>query len=157
MFYRTARILFVWSVLTAVVAACALAADAPPESNPPKAPAKQASPAAVPQPAPAGGVVVFKDPVTGAIRQPDASEIGELVGASAPTSRALIAVPTAIEIQGAGGVPGFLLGPDSHSYMVVTKTSDGKLAAECVTGHKAAEARVAAHPAPAPKEAPDVQ
>jgi hypothetical protein len=53
-------------------------------------------------------------------------------------------------IQGPGGAVGAMLGEDSLTYMVVTAAPDGKLAMDCVTGDKAAAARVAG---PAPKAA----
>ena len=39
-----------------------------------------------------------------------------------------------IMFHGPGGSVGVRLGDDSLSYMVVTKTPDGKLAEDCVTG-----------------------
>jgi len=97
---------------------------------------------------PAGGVVVFIDPATGKIRQPDASEIGGLVPPAGPAPKAL--APALI--QGPGGAVGVRLGEDSLAYMVVTAAPDGKLATDCVTGDKAAAARVTAGPAAKAKE-----
>jgi hypothetical protein len=92
-----------------------------------------------------GGLVAFKDPVTGQIRQPEASEIGELVGtpaANAPLRRSAVA-PAAVAapetVAGAASGVGVKLGDDNMSFMMVTKTPDGKLSEECVTGKKAAE------------------
>jgi hypothetical protein len=100
-----------------------------------------------------GGVVVFIDPATGQIRQPDASEIGGLIpstGSVAPKA------PEPALIQGPGGAVGARLGEDSLTYMVVTTAPDGQLAMDCVTGDKAAAARVTAptvtSPAPKAKE-----
>lgn len=93
------------------------------------------------QTAAAGGVVVFIDPETGKMRQPDAAEIGALTGASTKSARATIqstAEPT--PIQGPGSTLLVKLGDDSLNYMVVTKTPDGKLAENCVTGDQAAAA-----------------
>jgi len=131
--------------------ATAFAADQPPgpqdSKNAVQASGKESAPkTAVPQKAaPAGGVVVFIDPATGKIRQPDASEIGGLV--PAPGSVAPKA-PEPTMIQGPGGAVGAMLGEDALTYMVVTAAPDGKLAMDCVTGDQAAAARVAAGPAP---------
>ena len=94
------------------------------------------------QAAPAPGMVVFVDPATGKIRQPDAEEIGALTGAAnnATTSVQSVAPTGPTTFTGPGGSVGMKLGDDSLSYMVVTKTPDGKLAEECVTGDKAASA-----------------
>jgi hypothetical protein len=96
------------------------------------------------------GVVVFIDPATGQIRQPDASEIGGLVMPAGPAPKA----PVPALIQGPGGAVGARLGEDSLTYMVVTAAPDGKLAMDCVTGEKAAAARVTASPATKAKETP---
>lgn len=96
-----------------------------------------------------GGLVAFKDPVTGQLRQPDASEIGELVGTVPLTTllrraatMATVEAPTMI--PGPGGSIGVKLSDDTLTYMVVTKTPDGQLATECVDGKKAAVAKVVA-------------
>ena len=84
------------------------------------------------------GAVVFIDPATGQIRQPTPAEIGSL----ADQARSTAGTPSApVTIQGPGGAVGVKLGEDSLSYTVVTKTPDGKLATECVTGSKQAETR----------------
>jgi hypothetical protein len=152
-------------------AAYAVAADQPPAAQgsqdavpaPGKEPARKPA-AAVPPPAapedprqtaPAGGVVVFIDPATGKIRQPDASEIGGLapslpMGSSVVSKAPEAALPALI--QGPGGAVGARLGEDSLTYMVVTTTPAGQLAMDCVTGGTAAAARVTAGPAPPAKE-----
>ena len=149
---RQTRIIFAVALLAAAV--CAVEADA---QQPPKAQANAAqaasvkelaktSPQAAPeQPAAAGGLVVFIDPDTGKIRQPDAAEIGTLSGTPAPANAGGANAPMArqpvtrpVEFRGVGNIRGIKLGEDSLSYMVVTKTPDGKLAEACVTGDKAA-------------------
>lgn len=148
MFSRTASILFVISAFC-TVAAYALPADQPPASKDSKtaAPAQESAkqPAQPQQKAP--GVVVFIDPATGKIRQPDASEIG---GLAAPGS-VPIRTPDAPLLQGPGGAVGVKLGEDSLTYMVVTRSPDGKLDMDCVTGDKAANARVTPKPEVSPK------
>jgi hypothetical protein len=86
-------------------------------------------------PATGGGVVVFKDPVTGKIRQPDASEIGELLG-PAPL---FVTQGDLQQLKGPGNAVGMMLDSSFHSYSVVTKGPDGKLVMGCVTGAKKAE------------------
>jgi hypothetical protein len=100
------------------------------------------------QAAPANGVVVFVDPATGQIRQPDPSEIGALVTPTNPAPKA----PEPGLMQGPGGAVGAKLGPDAMTYMVVTTSPDGKLALDCVDGEKAANAKVTAPPAAKAKE-----
>jgi hypothetical protein len=112
-----------------------------------KAPAVKATTQAAPQQAaPAAGMVVFVDPVTGQIRQPDAAEIGTLTGAGNGNARTTLQSTPAsaqpIMINGPGGGIGVRLGEDSLSYMVVTRTPEGKLVEDCVTGEKAASAVV---------------
>jgi hypothetical protein len=104
--------------------------------------AKTPSQAAPQQGAAPGGLVVFIDPDTGKIRQPDAAEIGALTGAGAGprTFQSNVAPAAPTMISGPGGAVGVKLGDDSLSYTVLTKTPDGKLAEECVTGDKSAAA-----------------
>lgn len=148
MFGQTAQIILVILVLSAASAALA--------QEPAKKPAQEAPQLATP----AGGVVVFIDPATGKIRQPDASEIGGLttpagpVGSRTPATISQGQDPAAPRtpatlLQGPGGAVGIKLGEDSLTYMVVTKAPDGQLAMDCVTGDKAAAARVTpgTHPA----------
>jgi hypothetical protein len=114
-----------------------------PANKPPAVPANPR------QAAPAGGVVVFIDPATGKIRQPDASEIGGLAPSPSLGSVVSKAPEPALPapIQGPGGAVGARLGEDSLTYMVVTTTPGGQLAMDCVTGGKAAAAQVTAGPA----------
>ncbi len=107
-----------------------------------------------------GGVVVFIDPVTGQIRQPDAAEIGSLTGTSAASSGQQAAAPQDAAPQtiiGPGNAVGIVLDESTLSYMVVSKTLDGKLDMDCVTGDKAANKRVQGAQTPVKKEALDVK
>ncbi len=89
--------------------------------------------------APEGGVVVFKDPATGKIRQPEASEIGTLVNQPAASAqRKAIPATASAPFTTKSGAVGVKLGADSMSYVVVTKSADGKMTQACVTGDKAA-------------------
>lgn len=120
--------------------------------EPPPPPATKAAPATGPKAAPApaapasratGGLVVFVDPVTGKIRQPDAAEIGALTapppGAAAPPAEA------PLEMRfGPGGAVGLVLDSRYESFVVVTKQPDGTLATSCVTGGRKADEAVAA-------------
>jgi hypothetical protein len=93
--------------------------------------------------APAGkGLVVFIDPVTGKIRQPEAAEIGGLVPPPAAVAPP-VESPLVMKI-GPGGAVGVVLDSRFESYMVVTKTPDGKLAMDCVAGRKKADEAVSA-------------
>jgi hypothetical protein len=88
--------------------------------------------------APGGGVVVFIDPTTRKVRQPDAAEIGRLL--PPPAAKALVSPPLTTK-TGPGGAVGVVLDSSFDSFMVVTKKPDGTLAMDCVTGdEKAAEA-----------------
>jgi hypothetical protein len=106
----------------------------------------------------AGGLVVFIDPVTGKIRQPDAAEIGRLVS---PEGVKLEPKKPLVTKQGPGGAVGVVLDSSYESYMVVTRQPDGRLAMECVTGEKAAQDAVTngakSSKKPEAKEAPDVR
>ena len=51
--------------------------------------------------------------------------------------------PAVTTIQGPGGAVGMVLGPESLSYSIATRTPDGKIALDCVTGDQAAERIVA--------------
>ena len=85
-----------------------------------------------------GGVVVFIDPATGKVRQPDAAEIGRLL--RPPVAKAVVR-PALTTKTGPGGAVGVVLDESFDSYTVVTKQPDGTLAMDCVTGDKkAAEA-----------------
>jgi hypothetical protein len=155
MFSHTFRIISALLVLSSVAAVYAVAADQPPASKDSKnavqaEPAKEPDKKPVPAQASPAGVVVFIDPATGKIRQPDASEIG---GLTAPAGSVMPKAPEPPTlIQGPGGAVGARLGEDSLTYMVVTKVPDGKLAMDCVTGDKAATARVTSGQASPAKE-----
>jgi hypothetical protein len=144
------RFLLTLSILAAA-AVCVVAAEQPPvpqESGGNRTGGKTAG-ATKESAGATSGVVVFIDPATGKIRQPDASEIGGLVqstGSVAPKA------PEPALIQGPGGAVGARLSEDALTYMVVTTAPDGKLAMDCVNGDKAAATRVAASPAPKAKE-----
>jgi hypothetical protein len=91
---------------------------------------KKAPPQAEAQPpSAAGGVVVFIDPVTKQIRQPDAAEIGALL----PKARPVPAAPLVTKSLPGGGVE-IVLDSSFDSYAVATKTPDGQLVMDCVTG-----------------------
>jgi hypothetical protein len=139
--------------LFALMAVIAVAADQPPTSqdskkSTPSANKDSANKDSAAKPAPGttqpGGMVVFIDPATGQIRQPDPSEIGTLVTLTNPPPKA----PEPALIQGPGNAVGARLGGDAMTYVVVTTTPDGKLDMDCVTGEKAAAARVAAPAVP---------
>ncbi len=94
---------------------------------------------------PQKGLVVFVDPVTGKIRQPDAAEIGALTAPPRGTETARPAPEPPLEMKyGPGGAVGVVLDSRYESFMVVTKAPDGKLAMDCVTGGRNADAAVAA-------------
>ena len=97
--------------------------------------------AAPAKPAPAAsGVVVFKDPVTGQIRQPEAAEIRQLLQ-QAPVGKAAPMQTEAVRhLSGPRGEVGMTLPESSMISVVVTKGADGKLATECVGGGQAAAA-----------------
>ena len=142
------------TLLAAAVCAVQASAQQPAkvQANPAQAPSSKApavrstTQAAPQQAAPAAGMVVFVDPVTGKIRQPDAAEIGDLTGAGSSNARtgvqSIVAPTQPTMISGPGGAVGVRLGDDSLSYTVVTRTPDGKLVEDCVTGEKAASALV---------------
>ena len=95
-----------------------------------------------------GGAVVVVDPVTHQIREATPEEIGALSSAAQGTrnaagaARASETANTSNAVQGAGGAVGVTLGPEFDTYVVVTKTPDGKLKTEEVTGAKTAQERV---------------
>ncbi|MCM3875352.1 MAG: hypothetical protein NEA02_02920 [Thermoanaerobaculia bacterium] len=138
--------------LSTVGASFALA-EQPPPADAKTAPAAEKMSAApreksgAPGAPAAGGLVVFIDPVTGKIRQPDAAEIGSLVsppGAVTPPVEEPLVMKT-----GPGGAVGLLLDSRFESFMVVTKKPDGTLAMACVEGKKKADDAVAASATPA--------
>ena len=129
----------------AVVIPLALGASLAPAEQAPEAGKKAASPRQE-QKAPAGkGLVVFIDPVTGQIRQPDAAEIGSLVSPRLAPGAIVPLVEKPLETRfGPGGAVGVVLDERFESFMVVTKAPDGKLTIGCVEGRKKADAAVAA-------------
>jgi hypothetical protein len=142
---RTVTITLAMLVLAA--AAGATDADQPPAPPDSKA-ATQAAPgpenkALQASPAPranAAGVMVFIDPATGKMVQPTEAEIGRL--ARSPQEGPKAKAPL-VTIQGPGGAVGIVLTPESFSYSVATRTPDGKIALDCVTGDQAAQRIVA--------------
>ena len=144
MFSPRYRPLLALSIFCAA-AFCAFAADPPQDSSYPakdqsgKARATASKGVAKSAPNAKPGVVVFIDPATGQIRQPSASEIGDLSPSPTPVAPK---APEPSLMQGPGGSVGAKLGADSLTYMVVTTAPDGKLAMDCVTGSKAADAQV---------------
>lgn len=98
-----------------------------------------ASSSVTPQPAGEAdaGLVVFIDPVTGQIRQPDAAEIGTL---SPPNTRKAGETKPAQPFPMKGGGVGMALDPSFDSSVVVTKTAGGKMKTDCVVGQDAAAA-----------------
>jgi hypothetical protein len=155
MLNRTARITFAMLVLAAATgAARATEADQPPAPKDPKS-AAQAAPVREPEklalravPAPganAAGAMVFIDPATGKIVQPTDAQVGALTLAPPPQAgpKAKAPVTPAIMIQGPGGAVGMVLTPESFNYSIATRTADGKIAMDCVTGGQAAD-RIAA-------------
>lgn len=119
----------------------ALAEDPPPAEK--VAPAARQAPAS-PAP-PAKGLVVFVDPVTGKIRQPDAAEIGALTAPRPGTAAAAPAAEAPLLMKyGPGGAVGVVLDSRYESFMVATKAPDGKLAMNCVEGARKANEAVAA-------------
>ncbi len=102
-----------------------------------------------------GGVMIFKDPVTGKFRAPEPGEVEALTSTAkksiqsvAPADQKPFKSPTGAGIA-------VKLGAESRSYMVVTRTADGKLKETCVTGDKAATAVLSGNQAPAAKGALD--
>ena len=141
---------------SAVVQPATAYAPAPASVLAPKPqPVKTKAPMAAQNPG-AAGVMAFKDPVTGKLRQPDASEIGALARPS--SDQAVSTTATApVQFRTRGGFVGVKLGPEHMSYMVVTKTPDGKLKEDCVMGKTAAEETVAGAQTHTAKGALDVK
>ena len=88
------------------------------------------------------------DSTTGQLRQADATDIGGLAPQPVLQRRAFtLAAPVEPQVTtfaAPGGATGAVLGDDQMTFMVVTKTPDGKLSTDCVDGKKAAEAKVRA-------------
>jgi hypothetical protein len=137
------------ALAVATGAAHATEADQPPapedsksaaQAVPGREPQDQAPPATPAPGANAAGVMVFIDPVTGRIVQPTEAQMGRLARSpqAGPKSKAPV-----ITIQGPAGAVGIVLGPESLSYSIATRTADGKIAMDCVTGDQAANRLVA--------------
>ena len=90
--------------------------------------------------APASGMMVGIDPVTKKIRPLEIDEIKALNGSRNPA--VTTGVQTTRTIQGPGNSVGIVLDDTSMVFMVATKTADGKLQSDCVTGDKNAKAQV---------------
>ena len=90
------------------------------------------TPAASTAPAPvgAGGLMVFIDPATGKIIQPDAAQVNDLVGRLPQSKTPFVPKPFASAVPG-GGV-GVLLDESFHSYMVVTRRPDASMVMDCL-------------------------
>ena len=119
--------------------ASAQSAAAPPKASPAPKTDTASKPAAKPQ---APGMVAFKDPVTGQIRQPDASEIGDLFPTGPAPSNLQVGTPEVRQMSNGGKA--IRLDDSFMTSLVVTKTADGKLSMECVEGAQNAATHVAA-------------
>jgi len=84
--------------------------------------------------------MVFIDPATGKIVQPTEAQLGSLATSPQAGLKAKAAVVT---IQGPGGAVGIVLTPETFSYSVATRTAEGKIFVDCVTGGQAADRIVA--------------
>ncbi len=146
-------------IAAALCASSAFAADAPRPSGtkdacPAQDPVVKAEEPAAPA---AAGLVVFRDPATGQVRQPSAAEIRSILPPEKPQAPRTLVTKT-----GPNGAVGIVLDSSFDSYLVVTKKPDGKLAMDCVTGERKAEQAIAGAPVPAKgtearKEPLDVQ
>jgi hypothetical protein len=88
--------------------------------------------------------MVFIDPATGKMIQPTDAQIGSLATSPQPSPQAGPKPKAPVTaIQGPGGAVGMMLGPESLSYSIATRTADGKIALDCVTGNQAADRIVA--------------
>lgn len=148
-----ARRVLAFLVSSSFASSLLFAQDAPPADKKTAAPPGAAA-------APAKGLVVFIDPVTGKIRQPDPSEIGALTAPPAGAAAPVVEPPLLMK-TGAGGAVGVVLDSRFETFMVVTKKPDGTLAMGCVEGKKKADEAVArgatAGGKPDGKEAPHVR
>ena len=161
MLNRTARItLSILALAAATGAVHATEADQAPAPKDAKSEAQPApgqepenkAPQAAPSPgANAAGVMVFIDPATGRIVKPTEAQMGRL--APSPERAGPKAKAPVVTIQGPGGAVGMMLGPESLSYSIATRTADGKIALDCVTGDQAAE-RIVAGESGSTKETP---
>lgn len=121
------------------VASAQLASPPADDKTPSGAPNSKPSATAARVPANAGGMLIFIDPATGKIRQPDAADVNELLLANPQSQTPFVARPFVSSVPG-GGV-GVALDDSFQSYMVVTKKADGTLLMDCLPdGRKAADA-----------------
>jgi hypothetical protein len=103
------------------------------------------------------GAMVFIDPATGQIRQPEAGDVAALAPQTTAVQRSASAV-----FQTAGGAVGVKLGDDFLNYVTVQKAADGTLVISETSGAKAAETKAenskstqgATPPKPAPSSKP---
>ncbi len=146
-----ARRTLVVVILGVLGAPFAPAQQAPPPSQAKEAPEAGKKMAPRPGARAAGGLVVFIDPVTGKIREPDAAEIGSIVS---PPSAVTPPVEEPLVMKvGPGGAVAVVLDSRFESFMVVTKAPDGKLAMDCVIGSKKADEAVSGGAKTAKKQA----
>ncbi len=96
------------------------------------------------------GSMVFIDPVTKQLRQPEAAEIAALINSRRGNGAVQLLPPK--QIIGAGGAPGLVLGQEHEVATVVTKTPDGKLLMGEVTGLENARTAVVPGSQIAPKK-----
>ena len=127
----------------AIGAAISGAASDDVNKNPGKPAATAAKPSTSPQ-APAQGIRVFIDPVTGKIREADPSEIQQL--APAAPARLLRAAPLSLPLRGPGNATGMKLDDSQMVYSVATKNADGTISFECVTGAANADKELSRKP-----------
>ena len=136
----------------------ALAPDAARRGRSRKQPAAAATKttSAEPARAEAQGWIVVVDPVTKQIRRPEAAEIQALTGGMKKPA-ALVRQPLQT-FQGPGryGV-GLKLDNNSMVFAVATKTPEGGLVSDCITGEKAALAKVTGAQPVADKKVLDVR
>lgn len=118
-----------------------------------EAAALKATAAKTPDAAGGAGAVIFIDPATGQVRQPDASEIGELLKmVPEPKKKTGKGVAT---FPSAGGGVGMVVDPSMDCSMVATKAPTGKVKVDCVVGEQAAAAIVNEQKAVSGKESRD--
>lgn len=87
------------------------------------------------------GMRVAKDPVTGELRAPTAEEAKALDNAIQRSGNARLSTLNAAPLrmlQHSSGAVGIEVPESAHSYVVVTRTADGKLKQVCAEGEDAA-------------------